>query len=109
MPSPFDSRATLELPEGKTRIFRLDTLLKASRALRDAEVVLGPACDGGYYLIGMRNHHPELFGGIPWGTARVFAATRTACAAAGLTPVLLPELRDVDRVEDLTALGLWPR
>ncbi len=85
-----------------------DLIMKASGALRDAEVVIGPAHDGGYYLIGLKHHRPELFERIPWGTAGVLAATQRACAEAGITPNILPVLRDVDRVDDLVTLGLWP-
>jgi hypothetical protein len=83
-----------------------DVILRASRALGSAEAVIGPASDGGYYLIGLTRHRPELFHDVPWGTGGVFAATTAGCAAIGVVPEILPELRDVDRVEDLTALGL---
>ncbi len=85
-----------------------DTILAAGHALADRDVVLGPARDGGYYLIGLSRPYPELFEGIPWGTSQVFELTRCRCLALGTPPVLLPELRDVDRLDDLTALGLWP-
>ncbi len=74
--------------------------------MRNAEVVIGPASDGGYYLIGLTRHRRELFRHVPWGTEGVLAATTAACAAIGVVPEILPELRDVDRVEDLTELGL---
>ena len=83
-----------------------DVISRALRALRSAEVVIGPASDGGYYLIGLTRHRPELFHDVPWGTEGVFRATTAGCAAIGVVPDILPELRDVDRVEDLTALGL---
>ncbi len=79
---------------------------RASRVLPSAEAVIGPASDGGYYLIGLTRHRPELFHHVPWGTEGVLAATTAACAAIGVVPEILPELRDVDRVEDLTVLGL---
>jgi glycosyltransferase A (GT-A) superfamily protein (DUF2064 family) len=49
-----------------------------------------------------------LFEEIPWGTPKVYEATRDKCSQLGAPPVVLPELRDVDRLEDLSALGLWP-
>ena len=79
-------------------------IAEASGALRGAEVVIGPASDGGYYLIGLARSHGDLFVGIPWGTQRVFEMTAAASAAVGLDPVILGELRDVDRVSDLPAL-----
>ncbi len=80
----------------------------AGNALRSTEVVLGPANDGGYYLIGLARPLPELFEAMPWGTEEVLDATCAACDRMRITPALLPVLRDVDRLSDLKALGLWP-
>ncbi len=82
----------------------------AGNALRSTEVVLGPADDGGYYLIGLARPRPlpELFHAVPWGTEAVLEATCAACDKMRITPALLPVLRDVDRLSDLKALGLWP-
>ena len=80
----------------------------AGNALRSTDVVLGPATDGGYYLIGLARPLPELFQDMPWGTEEVLDATRAACKGMRITPELLPVLRDVDRLSDLKALGLWP-
>ncbi len=79
-------------------------IAEASRALRGAEVVIGPASDGGYYLIGRARFHGDLFVGIPWGTERVFETTAAASAAVGVDPVIMRELRDVDRAADLPVL-----
>lgn len=68
------------------------------------DVVLGPAQDGGYYLIGLRKPAPELFADIPWSTDRVLALTQTKAAAAGLKTALLPVRRDIDTLDDLVAL-----
>ena len=65
------------------------------------DVVLGVAEDGGYYLIAMRHAAPELFTGIAWGAADVFARTRAIAERAGLRVALLDEWYDVDRPEDL--------
>ncbi|MFN3651948.1 MAG: TIGR04282 family arsenosugar biosynthesis glycosyltransferase [Armatimonadota bacterium] len=70
----------------------------------EAEVVLGPADDGGYYLIAARGPHPELFRDIPWSGPEVLALTLSRAAAAGLRVRLLPPWRDVDTPDDLRAL-----
>jgi uncharacterized protein len=76
-------------------------LRAAANALGDAEVVLIPAEDGGYVLIGARAAHPQLFAGIAWGGATVLAETRARIAALGLAAVELPTLWDVDTESDL--------
>jgi len=70
------------------------------------DLVLGPARDGGYYLIGLRREAPELFRDIPWGTATVAARTLAAAAELGLRAVTVDPLVDVDRPEDL---AIWER
>ena len=70
--------------------------------LKDHDLVLGPAQDGGYYLIGLRQKAvPELFEGISWSTPDVLAGTMKAAENLGLSVWLLPEYFDVDRPEDL--------
>ncbi len=64
-------------------------------------LVLGPAEDGGYYLIGMTRVHAELFEGIPWGTAVVLQRTQETAGALGLRVELLPTWYDVDHPADL--------
>ncbi|MBU3741143.1 MAG: glycosyltransferase [Candidatus Kapabacteria bacterium] len=78
-----------------------DTVRAAFDALDEHDVVLGPAYDGGYYLIGMRQPRAELFDGIAWSTDQVLTQTLTAATAAGASVHLLPPLRDIDTVEDL--------
>ncbi len=73
----------------------------AFRWLSQADVVLGPAADGGYYLIGLNAPHSELFRDVDWGTHRVFRQTIDRADELDLTVRLLPELRDVDRPEDV--------
>ena len=69
-------------------------------------LVLGPADDGGYYFIGLRRPHPELFQGVPWSTAGVLATTRAIADGKGLSVTLIPSWYDVDTVPDLErALG----
>ncbi len=66
-----------------------------------ADVVLGPAEDGGYYLIAATAPHPDLFAGIPWGTDAVYTATIEKVAARGLALATLPAWYDIDEMADL--------
>jgi uncharacterized protein len=79
----------------------------AFELLDRVDVVLGPALDGGYYLIaidGTGGPPPaELFTGVPMGTDRVLEETLRRARRLGLRTGLLPPLRDLDRVEDLRA------
>jgi glycosyltransferase A (GT-A) superfamily protein (DUF2064 family) len=68
-------------------------------------LVLGPASDGGYYLIGLKHPHRELFANIDWGTQTVAETTLKRAAEISLEATLLPEWYDVD---DLETLG-WLR
>jgi uncharacterized protein len=77
------------------------TLAQAFLALQEHDLVLGPATDGGYYLIGLRSLIPELFSGIDWGTDQVFRQTIAVAEAKGLAIATLTPLTDVDRPEDL--------
>ncbi len=80
-------------------------LTRAFGMLRDrADVVLGPAKDGGYYLIGMRSVHPTLFERIDWSTDAVARQTRERAREAALNLVELPYWHDLDTVADLQAL-----
>ena len=67
-------------------------------------VVLGPASDGGYYLIGIKRPHRQLFDRITWSTARVLGETIERAREIGLEVVLLPEWYDVDGVEEFARL-----
>ena len=64
-------------------------------------LVLGPAADGGYWLIGLNRDHPDLFCGIAWGTDAVLDQTRAAAARLGLKPHWLSCRNDVDYAADL--------
>jgi rSAM/selenodomain-associated transferase 1 len=80
-------------------------LREASAALAaGADVVLGPAEDGGYHLIGLRCNEPRVFEGIAWSTDGVLAQTRERLAALGLHWHELPERWDLDRPEDYDRL-----
>ena len=71
---------------------------KGFQRLETSDCVIGPATDGGYYLIGLRRFIPELFRDIAWGTEQVLKQT---LAAAPGKPKLLPELGDVDLPDDV--------
>jgi rSAM/selenodomain-associated transferase 2/rSAM/selenodomain-associated transferase 1 len=86
-------------------------LYHAFRQLQDRELVLGPAEDGGYYLIGLARSvferaAPRLFSGIGWGTGAVLDQTLAAAEELALSWSLTDRLADVDRPEDV---GLWER
>ena len=66
-----------------------------------ADVVFGPAEDGGYYLAALKKPCPELFREIPWSTGAVLETSRTHAAAAGLNPLFLPPWHDIDEPSDL--------
>lgn len=80
-------------------------LARAAAALADTPVVIGPAEDGGYWLIGLAEPQGYLFAGIAWGTSAVLAGTQARLAAHGIRPAMLETLSDCDRPEDLAR---WP-
>lgn len=82
---------------------QIDAALRAPAPGR--EITLGPAADGGYYLVGSTVLEPRIFSGIPWSTARVSAATRARCVELGLGVRDLVTWYDVDEVEDLPRLA----
>ncbi len=67
----------------------------------NAELVLGPSRDGGYYLIGLKSLYPELFEGLAWSTDTVLAGTLDRAAALALRVRLLPAWQDIDTSADL--------
>ena len=78
-----------------------ELITAAFERLSDTPVVLGPANDGGYYLIGLTSPVPELFRGIAWGTETVLADSLRVLERKGLKPFLLMPLDDLDRPEEL--------
>lgn len=76
-------------------------IANAFATLDTHHVVIGPALDGGYWLIGMREPHAHLFADIPWSTDRVLTRTRERCEEHARTIVLLETLSDIDVREDL--------
>jgi rSAM/selenodomain-associated transferase 1 len=101
------------LPHGPTAIVSSDipgvpagAIAQAFAELeRGADVVLGPAADGGYWLIAMRERNDAPFRDIPWSTPAVLAITRRRCEEAGLRLAEVASWRDVDTVVDLAFLG----
>lgn len=75
--------------------------VQAFTSLLHHDLVLGPAEDGGYYLIGLSRPLPELFREIPWGSGEVLAVTLERARRFGLSISLLEQCADVDRPEDL--------
>lgn len=73
---------------------------EAIKSLSRDEVILGPALDGGYYLIGMTKVHPQLFCQMPWSTDKVLPTTLQKLINENLSHYLLPVLSDIDTEED---------
>ena len=79
-------------------------LSQAFRELVEADVVLGPTRDGGYYLIGVKQPQPNLLRGVQMSTPHVLADTLALAEANGLSVSLLPTWYDVDTIGDLHRL-----
>ena len=85
-------------------------LTHALRRLEHADAVLGPAPDGGYWAIGLRNADDTVFAGVPMSSPRTCAVQRERLRALGLRTHELPELRDIDDIDDAVAVAaLAPR
>lgn len=82
----------------------LEHYKEALALLESNDLVLGPALDGGYYLIGLKRSAPDLFSGIPWSTDQVLRLTQEKAGTLGLKAALLAPWRDVDTIEDVQAL-----
>jgi rSAM/selenodomain-associated transferase 2/rSAM/selenodomain-associated transferase 1 len=84
-----------------------NTIRGAFDALKQTDVVFGPAVDGGYYLIGLQKKSvnqalPNLLADMPWGTQRVMDLSKKRAADLGLSMAMMPTLADVDRPEDIS-------
>ncbi|MFV2071195.1 MAG: TIGR04282 family arsenosugar biosynthesis glycosyltransferase [Thermoanaerobaculales bacterium] len=79
-------------------------LRNAAEKLEQAEVILGPATDGGYYLVAQRPPGVDLFSNIPWSSPETVVATRNRLRELGVARAELEELSDVDTETDLKAL-----
>ncbi|AFZ43458.1 Protein of unknown function DUF2064 [Halothece sp. PCC 7418] len=78
-----------------------DLIYRAFQKLKENDLVLGKAEDGGYYLIGLSGFYPQLFQGIDWGTHLVLQQTVAVAETMGLSISYLPILNDIDTPEDL--------
>jgi uncharacterized protein len=76
-------------------------VIAAAAALQDHDVVLGPAYDGGYYLVGTSSDVDGIFDNITWSTEHVLRQTLGACAEKGASVQLLAPLRDIDTLDDV--------
>lgn len=82
---------------------------RAFRELERGDAVIGPALDGGYYLIGLKSRLPEIFHNMPWGTEKVFGETLRIMANLGLTVRTVRAMADVDTFEDfLRGKAIYP-
>ncbi len=79
-------------------------LTAAFDELLSSDVVLGPALDGGYYLIGLSRCQPHLFHNVDWGTDHVLQQTKAAASAGHSSVAQLRPLADIDEPEDLILL-----
>ena len=82
----------------------LEHYQQALALLDTHDLVLGPALDGGYYLIGLNKLMPAFFENIPWSTDRVLSLTREKADGLGMRTALLSPWRDIDTIDDLKAL-----
>ena len=80
---------------------------QAVNALRDHDVIIGPAEDGGYGLVGVKGEIPDMFSDIDWGTERVLSQTCARLNRDQLDFGLLPLIWDVDRPADLRRYEAW--
>jgi len=100
--------ASVCLVNGDSPTLPTELLVETARRLQEPgdRVVLGPAADGGYYLIGLKHLHQRLFEAIDWSTERVYRQTITRAGEIGVPVTALAEWYDVD---DEASLGLLAR
>lgn len=77
-----------------------DIIEDAFDQLNNHDVVVGPTFDGGYYLLGMKQFHLDLFQDIPWSSEKVFSMTLGKIKKLGLAHWIGPKLNDIDYAED---------
>ena len=82
-----------------------DIIQQGFAALHLNDVVVGPAEDGGYYLIGSASFQPKLFEGIPWSTSEVLAQTYKAISDLCLSCQTLSQLEDLDEIKIVPTLS----
>ena len=83
----------------------VETITSALDALDGADVVFGPALDGGYYLVAARRLHRALFRDVPWSSARTLDVSLIRAREAGQRVALLTPMRDIDTADDWRAYG----
>ncbi len=102
-----------ELEDGATRVVLIGCdaptldpafVISAFLALEGRDLVLGPASDGGYYLVGCRGSVPPIFADMAWSTSRVLTQTIDRLDGTGLSLALLPPWYDIDTLESLQML-----
>lgn len=105
-------REVFQFSEGPTLIvgsdcYDLDAQIieQAFQVLQEEDLVIGPANDGGYYLLGVNQHNPDLFMNIDWSTEKVLAQTIEIATQKKMSYSLLEELIDLDTFEDLEKSG----
>ena len=79
-----------------------EVIEQAFELLNISDAVVGPAKDGGYYLLGLRKMIPQLFADVAWSTDEVFSATVKTLENLNLTYSITPILSDIDTIDDLT-------
>jgi len=75
-------------------------IAEAFEKLESYDLVIGPANDGGYYLLGMKSYHPIIFEGVSWSSEKVFQETITKIEQIRKSHLVLPQLIDVDDEND---------
>lgn len=88
---------------------RSDLIMSAEYLKNNTDVVLGPAEDGGYYLIGLKKNNAHIFSNIKWGKDSVFTDTRKNINTLAWKLDLLPQRWDVDRTADLLPYFMMKR
>jgi uncharacterized protein len=83
----------------------LDYIEQGLAALDNADAVVGPSEDGGYYAIGCREAYPDMFAGVPWSSGDTLQRTESSLLALGLKVHHLPPWYDVDTANDLRRLA----
>lgn len=78
-----------------------EIIQEAFDKLHLCDIVIGPSKDGGYYLLGMKKFYPDLFTNKEWATSTVLDDTLETIDKLNLTSSLLPELNDIDTIDDL--------
>ena len=101
------------IKQGYTKVIAFNTdgpslppeiIQKAVYLLDKHDLVFGPAEDGGYYLVGQKQYHPNIFTQIDWSTSRVLKQTLAKTAKTGLNIALLPSWYDIDTIDDIERL-----